>query len=428
MNIIRSGKFPDKIKRFAALLAVLSITLSGCSCVPDKPSFPSDISSGTADTAETSDTADTSESSDSSDPYSTTHTPETSDSSSFVESSNGSEVSDSDPDSDSESGSQTESSDSSDPISSSESLELTSSTTTVQSTVQPPDSSSSQQSSSGKDPDPPPVVVVPTVAVPSSPGTLTSVGKNGSFDYSNASYGYISAVYTGSSKKVKLRIACGSNKYDHDLDPNGTTQYYSLPFGSGTYTVTLFEHISGQDYARVTQQSFTVDLVNSLSPFLYPNRYVNYNQNSALVYKSAEICAGKTKTIDKIAAIFQWVSSNISYDYELAATVQSGYVPDPDKTLSRRKGICFDYSSLMAAMLRAQSIPTRLVIGNASPDIYHAWNEVYTEETGWVTPELLLKKAGYNILDATFYSSAKDKAQIADYISNGGNYTVRYYY
>lgn len=426
MNIISSGKFPDKIK-IAALLAVLSITLSGCSCVPDKPSFPSDISS---DTADTSDTVDTSEPYDSSDPYSTTHIPETSDSSSFVESSNGSEISDSD----SESGSRTESPDSSDPISSSESQESTGSTTTVQSTVQPPfsssgqQSSSSQQSSSGKDPDPPPVVVVPTVAVPSSPGTATSVGKNGSFDYSNASYGYISAVYTGSSKKVKLRIACGSNKYDHDLDPNGTTQYYSLPFGSGTYTVTLFENISGADYAQVTKQSFTVELVNSLSPFLYPNRYVNYDQNSALVNKSAEICAGKSGTIDKIAAIFQWVSGNISYDYELAATVKSGYVPDPDKTLSRRKGICFDYSSLMAAMLRAQSIPTRLVIGNASPNIYHAWNEVYTEETGWVTPELLLKKAGYNILDATFYSSAKDKAQIADYISNGNNYTVRYYY
>lgn len=423
MNIRSSGKFPDKIKIFAALLAALSITLSGCSCVADKPSFPSEISSDTADTSETSDTSDPK---DSSDPNSTTHTPENSDSSSFVESSNGSEVSDSDP----ESSESTDFPDSSDPISSSESHESSSSTTSTTQSTTPPISSVSPpaSSSSGKEPDPPPVVVMPTVAIPSSPGTAVSAGKNGSFDYSNASYGYISAVYTGSSKKVKLRIACGSNKYDHDLDPNGTTQYYSLPFGSGTYTVTLFEHISGLDYARVTQESFTVNLVNSLSPFLYPNRYVNYNQNSALVYKSAEICAGKTKTIDKIAAIFQWVSSNISYDYELAATVQSGYVPDPDKTLSRRKGICFDYSSLMAAMLRAQSIPTRLVIGNASPDIYHAWNEVYTEETGWVTPELLLKKAGYNILDATFYSSAKDKAQIADYISNGGNYTVRYYY
>ena len=79
-------------------------------------------------------------------------------------------------------------------------------------------------------------------------------------------------------------------------------------------------------------------------------------------------------------------------------------------------------------MLRSQSIPTRLVIGYAAPDIYHAWNEIYTEETGWITPELMLKNAGWNLADATFYSTSSNKSQIAGYISNPSNYTVRYYY
>ena len=68
------------------------------------------------------------------------------------------------------------------------------------------------------------------------------------------------------------------------------------------------------------------------------------------------------------------------------------------------------------------------MIGYASPDIYHAWNEVYTTETGWITPELFLKQSGYNLLDSTFYAGASDKAQISDYISTKSNYTALYYY
>ena len=40
----------------------------------------------------------------------------------------------------------------------------------------------------------------------------------------------------------------------------------------------------------------------------------------------------------------------------------------------------------------------------------------------------MLKNAGYNIADSTFYASANDKSQIAAYISNSANYLVRYYY
>ena len=58
----------------------------------------------------------------------------------------------------------------------------------------------------------------------------------------------------------------------------------------------------------------------------------------------------------------------------------SGYLPDVDETLSSGKGICFDYAALMAAMLRAHDIPTRLAIGNVDPEgILHAWNQIYID-------------------------------------------------
>lgn len=270
-------------------------------------------------------------------------------------------------------------------------------------------------------------VIIPDVKVPLANGTSVFSEEKAEIDYGNASDGYISVVYKGSSAQAKLRISNGSVQYDHDISADGTRDFIPL-MGSGSYSVKVYEHISGKNFAPILSGEFEVSIKNENDTYLYPNKYVNYGKNSECVKKAAEVCAGKSGDVEEIAAIFDYISDNISYDKQLAATVQSGYVPNPDKTLAAGKGICFDYASLFAAMCRSRSIPARLVIGYADPDIYHAWNEVYTDETGWITPELFLKKKGYNIADATFYSGNSDKKKIADYISDDGNYSALYRY
>lgn len=389
MNIRNSGKIPEHLKKLLAAALALSITLcAGCN------------GGGEESSAEPISTAE-----------STTHIP-------VDESSEASTVSTS-------SGAY-----SSEPAPVSSGASETSSVLGISdsNSAESSEPASSVTSEPTSEPDPPPVVV-PTISVPYSPGTLTAVGADGVIDYSNASQGYISVRYTGSNPKVKLQLSCNGGKQPFDIPSDGTTVYIPLILGSGTYNAYLGENVAGTaTYLEVVNFDFSVSLDSSLAPYLYPNMYVNYYQSSDCVYKAAELCAGKTSDIEKIAAVFGWVTSNVTYDHNLAATVKTGYVPDPNRTYSRRTGICFDYSSLMCAMLRSQSIPTRIVDGYASPDIRHAWNEVYTEETGWITPELLLKNAGYNIVDSTFYASAGNKSQIASYISNSVNYTAKYYY
>ncbi len=297
----------------------------------------------------------------------------------------------------------------------------------------PPDSSSydkssSEFSSSTIPLQPKPDITEPTVRTVSSPKTNASITERGWVDWSNAAQGYISAAYTGSKSKAKLRLKCGDKTYDHDLTPDGKECYFPLSCGSGTYTVILYEQIEGTKYTRAINAEFSAVISDEVGIFLYPNRYINFSLSSECVEKTSRLCAGKNGDIEKIAAVFGWITENITYDYALASSVKSGYVPNPDSVLSAKKGICFDYASLMAAMLRSQDIPTRLVIGYASPDIYHAWNEVYTTETGWIAPQLLLSIKGYNTVDATFYAGAENKSAIAEYISNSGNYSAIYYY
>lgn len=296
-------------------------------------------------------------------------------------------------------------------------------------TERPAESSASAVTTTEKQPEKPPAeVIIPDVLMPSSPNKDIIEAECAVIDVSNASKGYISVTYNGSAPKVKLRIEHGDTKYNHSVPIDGTTEYYPLSCGSGDYKITLYENAEANLYSTAAEGSISVNIKSDTSPFLYPNCYVKFDKSSQCVRKGAELCAGLTEDIEKIAAIFTYVAQNTSYDKVLAANAPSGYIPFPDRTLKEKKGICYDYSSLFAAMTRSQGIPTRLCIGYASPEIYHAWNEVYTDETGWITPELFLSKKGYNLVDATFYSGAADKSQISDYISNGANYSVIYYY
>lgn len=415
-----------KHSKTAALLAALVITFSGCAVQnpTPEPNSPDNSFSSTSDTGN----------SGSSDQGSSQSTEDPPDSTSVSVSPPDSTENPPDP---SDSSDDPIISDPSDPQSTDPSSSTTnddpggSSSMGGGSSVSGSGSSSTQTGSASKPPDdPPPVVVIPDIAVPTSPGTKLVTADHGVMDYSNADQGYVSAKYTGDRSKCKLQVSANGETYNFDVDINGKTQYFPLSMGNGTYTIVLFEKVEGTaaSYSVVLRQEVAVNMPNPRSPYCYSNRYVSYSRDSKCVYKAAELCAGKNGSIEKIAAIFQWVAENIKYDNQLAATVKKSYCPDPDTTMKKKTGICYDYASLMAAMLRSQSIPTRLVIGYASPDIYHAWNEIYTEQTGWITPELLLKNNGYNLVDATFYAGAKDKKQIADYISNTGNYSSLYYY
>ena len=134
-----------------------------------------------------------------------------------------------------------------------------------------------------------------------------------------------------------------------------------------------------------------------------------------------------TDPLDKVAAIYDFVVKNLTYDKQLAATVQSGYLPVLDSVLAKKTGICFDYAALMTGMLRSQGVPCKLVVGYAGT-AYHAWISVYSEKTGWVEGVVYFDGVSWQRMDPTFASSGKQSASIMQYIGDGKNYTAKYLY
>lgn len=261
----------------------------------------------------------------------------------------------------------------------------------------------------------------------SSPGKTVFGPDKAKFDYSNCSKGYVSVNYTGSTK-LKMLLKKDGVQYDYDIPGGKGIQYFTLSMGSGKYVVEIYEMVSGGKYIKLFSDTFTTKIADTTNMYLFRNQYVNFNVSSKCVAKASEVCAGCTTNLQKISAVFKFVTDNVKYDKALAATVTSGYIPDPDSVLAKKKGICFDYASLTAAMLRSQGVPTRLVIGYASPNIYHAWNEVYTPEKGWIAAEIQLTGTGFRRIDTTFYASASNKKTFADYIAKSGNYSDVYIY
>ncbi|MCL2867399.1 MAG: transglutaminase-like domain-containing protein [Clostridia bacterium] len=216
---------------------------------------------------------------------------------------------------------------------------------------------------------------------PEASGKKTLKAKKVTADISNVSRGYFMIKHSGTSKKLKMILYIGKNKIEqYDMDGNGEYNVFPLTRGSGTYKIEVYENTSKKNYAKIFTDSFKATIDDPNEAFLFPNRLVNYKATSNAVAKSQELCAGLTSDEDKVKAVWDFLAKNMVYDYIKAATVKSGYVPDVDLTLSQKRGICFDYSSLYACMLRSQGIPTRLVVGNlnvAGNSQYHAWNSIY---------------------------------------------------
>ena len=264
------------------------------------------------------------------------------------------------------------------------------------------------------------------VRTPVASGSVKYGNGRATIDASNTSNGYVMIKYTGGQSRIKIQIA-KSTTYTYDLNARNTYEVFPFTEGNGTYSIKIFENVSGNQYAQVMSQNISVSLADEFAPFLTPNQYVNFSNGSAAVNKGAELAASAADEIGVVTNVYNYVINNITYDTAKAASVQSGYLPNVDQVLAQKTGICFDYAALMTAMLRSQDIPTKLVIGY-SGGLYHAWVNVYIDNIGWVDNFIYFDGHNWSLMDPTFASSGGQSESIKQYIGNGSNYQAKYTY
>lgn len=223
---------------------------------------------------------------------------------------------------------------------------------------------------------------------PEAPGTVVYAGSGATIDASNANEGYIMVKVEGVSSRIKVRVTLAGEEYLYNLNNQGRYEVLPLQMGSGSYEVKVFQQLEGTKYTPLFTATVSAQMPDEDRVFVYPSQYVWYTNEEDAVRLSYDLCNGVSDPEEMARIIYDYLVENMSYDFDKAAAVAagqlSGYIPDLGEVLTARKGICFDYSGLLAAMLRAHGVPVRLVIGYLSPDgIYHAWNQVWIKDK-WV--------------------------------------------
>jgi len=218
---------------------------------------------------------------------------------------------------------------------------------------------------------------------PGNPQSIPSVvcafeNEDAAIDISNVSNGYVSVRWKSTTeKKIKALIEGPDGiRIQHNVKKDDAVSVLPLVSGDGEYKIGVYKQIEDARYAGVLYVVLE-DVVVAEAAFSHPNQYVNYDPYSLAVKKANELVSGKDPE-RAIEILYEYVIKNFDYDYVKMRQVEYDYLPNLDEIWEKRRGICFDLASLLAAMLRSQGIPTKLVFGYASAvKEYHAWVSVF---------------------------------------------------
>lgn len=199
-------------------------------------------------------------------------------------------------------------------------------------------------------------------------------------DLNDAGNGTVKA-HTNSDIKSKLVIEKDDKTVSYQLPEDNTEIVVPLNLGNGRYSVSIFENRGGTRYEQMEKKEFDLTLAEN-APYLSSSTFANFDSESASSKRAMDLTKDLKTDTEKMLAVTEWVADNISYDLKKARILseESDYYPDSRDTYESKSGICYDYASLTASMLRYLGIPTKVQAGMCkSNGEYHSWNEAMVD-------------------------------------------------
>ncbi len=122
--------------------------------------------------------------------------------------------------------------------------------------------------------------------------------------------------------------------------------------------------------------------------FLRPNEYVQ-SDVAEIREIALSVIGGETDVLAAALKLQRWVAENMTFDLGIALAPAS-------ELIRNRRGTCLGYATLLASLVRAAGIPSRIVLGY----VYalgmfggHAWTEVQVGEV-WIPIDAAVVSAG----------------------------------
>lgn len=236
-------------------------------------------------------------------------------------------------------------------------------------------------------------------------------GKAEAETFTDNGNGIVTVTYnnTDSTRKMKVGVLLPETGYvqnTYNLNYGENTLQIPLTGGNGEYTIRIYRQVEGSSYAIVDVTKITLDLDDEGEVFLYSNVIVDYVITDSVVKRAASLVKNCKTEREVVEKIHKYLLKYYVYDYDKLANIDYlssiSYIPDTNVIFKSKKGICYDFAVVMAAMLRTQGIKCKVVTGYSSAqglNGYHAWNQIYdSEKDEWYTLDstydICMKTAG----------------------------------
>ena len=209
--------------------------------------------------------------------------------------------------------------------------------------------------------------------------TFADSQKKAVVDKASIHTGIIKVSYAANNNKAaRVMIEKDGKRYTYSIKTDGTFESFPLQMGNGTYSVSVLENASGNKYSFVHKENINLSLSDQNKVFLGSVQNIHWDETMKAIKKAKEMTRRVNNDKDKVSVIYQHIVNNYKYDYDKFNNLPKEYIPVIDRTFDEGKGICYDYSSLFASMLRSSGIPVKLVKGYTdNVEGYHAWNEIF---------------------------------------------------
>lgn len=229
-------------------------------------------------------------------------------------------------------------------------------------------------------------------------------------DWSTAKDGYL---YVKLNKQLASITPCwlGRNHQDSRRYYLPEGQWVKLPLleGSGEYQFSVQPHyeddifdpetgLSDEELDKIFRDSLQLRFISEMddpdAPWKLSSIDIDYDNAPETRAKALELTKDCETDAEKITAVFEYVAKTVKYDQKLYKEIaaynkkiekmEESDIPfNPltdrfkngerdylvlDDILAKRSGVCEDYATLMAGMLRSLGIPCKYGRGDAGPD------------------------------------------------------------
>jgi len=250
-----------------------------------------------------------------------------------------------------------------------------------------------------------------------SSGIIFATAK---IDTSRVSDGLAIYEYSGDLKKTAIALwleLSGGEKNTPTM--NVSPSVLPMNLGTGTYTLRILEKLpNGQGRPIVSESVELKTVPDEKIMYTASNMNVDFEASKTAIPSYKKLTDGLEGN-DVIDKLYEDVINNYTYDHDKANAVTSGtlkgYLPVLDDVYAAKKGICFDYSAILAGSLRSQGIPAKLCKGFAT-DVgeYHAWNEILVDGK-WVVVDSTIDAAYVEVNKTPQFAKDASKFKASSY-------------